>query len=109
MAKVTIKIGHIEDDPGEIVNVQSPKPPFQVALGQNCREYSIANGDYASADDLDFDIAACDGIKWASFTGPDGAVLLYTESTVGSPLFGKRLALTNVTATVVKSFIVHNI
>jgi hypothetical protein len=109
MPTTTIKIGHISDDLGQLVNVQSPKPPFQVGVGINSKTYSIADGDYVSGDEVIFEILGSTEIKHAIITTPVGAILAYAESNMSVPRVGKILTLSVVvTVASIKTFIVHN-
>lgn len=101
MGTVTIKAGHIEDGNGVIVNIQSVHPPFQKGVAIHCEEYKVGT-DFASGDDLVFDIQGTDKVRYAHFTNNVGATVQYVEAVSGT---GLKLTLTNCT-TNIKSYIV---
>lgn len=105
MATVTLNIGHIEDDLGLLVNVQSPKPPFQHGVGIWSKEL-IVGTDFTSGDDIVFSIEGTDKVRYAHFTSNVGATINYAETNGSAPL-RKILTLSSVT-TNVKAYIVFD-
>jgi len=105
MADVTINTGHAENDPGMIVSVHSPRPPFEVGVGIHAQEY-IVGTDFTSGDDLIFNVRACDTIKFAVFVTNVGAVKAFAETALAGG--GRILTLSNCT-TNIKAFIVNDV
>jgi hypothetical protein len=103
MSAVTFEIGHIADDAGTIVNVQSPRPPFQIGVAIQCKTYKVGV-DFTSGYDLVFNIAGTDEV-FAVFTTDVGAIKAYAETTYTAG-HGKTLTLTGCT-TDIKAFVVN--
>ena len=111
MATVTYNIGHVSDDDGMVVNVQSARPPFEVGVGIHTDLYKKGaptkhQFGFASGDDLVFSIAGTDRIRTAIFTNNVGAIIEYAETDFASGT-GKILTLLGVT-TDVQTFIVFD-
>lgn len=106
MANDIITTGPMDDDLGTLINVQSPKPPFNKPSYQYSREL-VVNVDFTSGNDIVFKLPAAVKIEWASFTTADGTVVTYTEAALTTP-YGRKITLAAVTATV-KCFIIAEV
>ena len=98
MADDIITSGPMSDDLGTLINVQSPKPPFNKSSYIYTREL-IVNTDYTSGNDIVFKIPAAVTVEWASFTTHDGTVVTYTEAALTTP-YGRKLTLTAPTTNI---------
>ncbi len=98
MTTTNINTGHINDDNNMILSIISQAPPFQQPIGIASGEL-VVNTDFTSGNDLLFKLPGTTKIRYAHFTGIDGATILYTEADTTAPI-GKTFALAARTANV---------
>lgn len=103
MATEYINTGPMVDDLGLIVNVQSPKPPFQAGVGIHAKTYVVGT-DFTSGNDIVFRVKNSPGILYAQFLSHVGAVLPQAKTT-NATYHGFDLTLSAVT-TNIQAFII---
>jgi len=104
---IVVRTGAMVDDLGLIVNVQSPKPPFQVGTGILAKTYKVGT-DFTSGDTLSFQVEASSDVRFAAFTNAKGVALAYTKVAVPS-VSGFALTLDTVVTTDVRALIIFDI
>ena len=95
MADEFISTGPMVDDLGMIVNVQSPRPPFQVGVGILAKTY-VVNTDFTSGNDITFIVKNSPGIRFAAFVDNVGGDIAYAKS-ANTTYHGFNLKLTGPT------------
>jgi len=104
---ITVRTGAMVDDLGLIVNVQSPRPPFQVGAGILAKTYKVGT-DFTSGDTLIFQVEASSDVRFAAFTNAKGVALAYTKAAATS-VSGFTLTLDAAVTTDVRAFIIFDI
>ena len=106
MADEFISTGPMVDDLGLIVNVQSPKPPFQAGVGIHAKTYVVGT-DFTSGNDITFIVKNSPGILYAQFLTHVGAVIPQAK-TANATYHGFNLKLTGVTTNIQALIIFQN-
>lgn len=107
MAIDYINTGPMVDDLGLIVNVQSPKPPFQTGVGIHTKKY-INGTDFTDTNDIVFRIKNCPGIRFAQFLSEVGAV--WPQAVVANATYhGFDITLSAVTTVDIQALIIFDI
>jgi hypothetical protein len=112
----TIETGPMQDDLSLLINNQSNRPPFQAPHGMSAKTYiagtaqQVTDGDadFEAGADLIIEVQASPGLRYASFTGLNGAAVTYTKAALASGNLGYKLTLTAPAASV-RSFILFDI
>lgn len=93
MAIVNINTGAMVDDLGLIVNVQSPRPPFQAGVGIHAKTY-VEGTDFNSADTVNIRVKNCPSLRFVSIMNAEtGAVVTHTITAYAAG-FGFNIAIT---------------
>lgn len=106
MADTFIYTGPMVDDLGLIVNVQSPKPPFQHGVGIHAKAY-VVDTDFPSGNDVVFRIKNCPGVRYAHFTNNVGETVAYVKAAYAAG-YGFQFTLA-AQATDIQAYIVFDI
>lgn len=106
MADSIINTGPMVDDLGLIVNVQSPKPPFQTGVGIHAKLY-VNGTDFTDTNDIIFRVRNCPGIRYAQFLTEVGAV--WAQSVAANAYHGFDITLAAVTTVDIQALIIFDI
>jgi hypothetical protein len=90
MAVKTITNGPLNDDTGTLINVQSPKPPFNKSSYQYVA-HLVVDTDFPSGDSIVLAFSAVEDIEWANICEDDGTIITWTLADLTGG--GKKLTL----------------